>query len=45
MLTLDVGQAAPVFTLPATIVGQVALDSLLGHPVVLFFYPKDNTPG
>jgi peroxiredoxin Q/BCP len=44
-------QSAPDFTLPAvgddTVVknGQVHLQDLHGHPVVLYFYPKDDTPG
>lgn len=44
-------QPAPDFTLPAvgdeTVVknGQVRLHDLQGHPVVLYFYPKDDTPG
>ncbi len=44
-------QAAPDFTLPAVgnddIVknGQVHLADLKGHTVVLYFYPKDDTPG
>ena len=44
-------QAAPDFTLPAVgsddVVknGHVHLQELKGHPVVLYFYPKDDTPG
>jgi peroxiredoxin Q/BCP len=44
-------QPAPDFTLPAigsnTVVenGQVQLSTLRGHTVVLYFYPKDDTPG
>ncbi|GCF08069.1 thioredoxin-dependent thiol peroxidase [Dictyobacter arantiisoli] len=44
-------QPAPDFTLPALgsedIVknGEVHLSDLKGHPVVLYFYPKDDTPG
>src|SRR5579859_5494320 len=44
-------QTAPDFTLPAVgsedVVknGQVHLQELRGHPVVLYFYPKDDTPG
>jgi thioredoxin-dependent peroxiredoxin len=43
--------AAPDFTLPAVgdeefvKDGQVHLEDLRGHPVVLYFYPKDDTPG
>lgn len=39
------GQPAPEFTLPAHDGTQVSLGSLLGSPVVLYFYPKDDTPG
>jgi thioredoxin-dependent peroxiredoxin len=44
-------QPAPDFVLPAigseTIVknGQVQLSALRGHTIVLYFYPKDDTPG
>ncbi|MDG2340451.1 MAG: peroxiredoxin [Paracoccaceae bacterium] len=36
---------APDFTLPQDGGGDVSLAEHLGSPVVLFFYPKDNTPG
>lgn len=39
------GTPAPSFELPANTGETVSLDSLKGSPVVLFFYPKDNTPG
>ena len=37
--------AAPDFTLPATGGQSVSLSALRGRKVVLYFYPKDNTPG
>jgi len=40
-----VGQPAPTFTLPTQDGTPLALDSLRGHWVVLYFYPKDMTPG
>lgn len=40
-----VGAAAPRFDLPATGGRRIALTDLHGHPVVLYFYPKDSTPG
>jgi peroxiredoxin Q/BCP len=40
-----VGQAAPTFTLPAQDGTPVTLDSYRGKWVVLYFYPKDMTPG
>jgi peroxiredoxin Q/BCP len=40
-----VGQAAPTFTLPSQDGSQISLDSFKGKWVVLYFYPKDQTPG
>jgi peroxiredoxin Q/BCP len=40
-----VGCKAPTFTLPNQDEKQVALSDLLGQWVVLYFYPKDDTPG
>ncbi len=39
------GQAAPGFTLPSQDGSQISLDSFKGKWVVLYFYPKDMTPG
>ena len=39
------GDAAPEFTLPSDRGGDVSLESLRGGPVVLYFYPKDDTSG
>ena len=39
------GQPAPDFTAPIESGEPLALSSLRGRPVVLFFYPKDDTPG
>lgn len=39
------GDTAPAFTLPRDGGDAVALSDLKGRPVVLYFYPKDNTPG
>lgn len=41
----QVGETAPDFTLPVTGGGEVTLSDLRGAPVVLFFYPRDDTPG
>ncbi len=42
---IDVGRKAPDFTLPADDGGKVKLSQLRGQVVVLYFYPRDNTPG
>ena len=42
---IEEGQTAPDFTLPADNGGKVKLSELRGKPVVLYFYPKDDTPG
>ena len=40
-----IGEAAPDFTMPATLVGEVSLAKLKGKIFVLYFYPKDDTSG
>lgn len=45
MTELTEGQSAPDFTLPTDAGPDVRLSELGGKRVVLFFYPKDNTPG
>ena len=40
-----IDQPVADFTLPATGGNNVSLSALLGKPVVLYFYPKDSTPG
>ncbi|MDT8322797.1 MAG: thioredoxin-dependent thiol peroxidase [Bacteroidota bacterium] len=42
---LETGKKAPAFTLPAASGGKVSLKDFRGAPVILYFYPKDNTPG
>jgi len=43
---LQQGDPAPGFQLPAWPAGEVSLDQYCGvKNVVLFFYPKDDTPG
>ncbi len=42
---LNDGDAAPLFTLPADDGGPFSLKDLKGRPVVLYFYPKDDTSG
>lgn len=41
----EVGKRAPAFTLPAHPEGKIMLSKLKGKNVVLYFYPRDNTPG
>lgn len=41
----DISDPAPDFTLPVTGGGTISLSALKGSPVVLFFYPRDDTPG
>ena len=41
----DVGKKAPAFTLESTGEDKVSLASLKGETIVLYFYPRDNTPG
>jgi thioredoxin-dependent peroxiredoxin len=38
------GELAPDFTLLSDSGDEVTLSSLRGRPVVLYFYPKDDTP-
>jgi peroxiredoxin Q/BCP len=42
---MDVNQKAPDFTLPDQNGEPVKLSALKGKPIVLFFYPRANTPG
>lgn len=42
---IAVGKKAPAFTLPSSSGANVSLKDLKGKTVVLYFYPKDNTPG
>ena len=44
-MTISSGDAAPAFALPRDGGGDVSLDGLKGRRVVLYFYPKDDTPG
>jgi len=44
-MTVDIGVKAPDFTLPANNGEEVSLSNYRGKKVVLYFYPKDMTPG
>nr|HEX4313538.1 peroxiredoxin [Kofleriaceae bacterium] len=42
---IEVGKKAPAFALESSDGGKVKLSELAGKVVVLYFYPRDNTPG
>ena len=44
-MSIGVGAKAPNFKLPTDGEGELELSSLKGGKVVLYFYPKDSTPG
>ncbi|MDW3204093.1 MAG: thioredoxin-dependent thiol peroxidase [Alphaproteobacteria bacterium] len=44
-MALGEGDTAPDFSLPTDGGGTARLSDLKGKPVVLYFYPKDDTPG
>lgn len=44
-MSIEVGSPAPDFTLTTDNGGSVTLSALKGKKVVLYFYPKDDTPG
>lgn len=43
-MSTAIGRAAPAFTAPSTD-GDLSLTDLKGRIVVMYFYPRDNTPG
>jgi peroxiredoxin Q/BCP len=42
---VEVGTRAPDFSLPSDSGEEIRLSALRGAPVVLYFYPRDDTPG
>ena len=44
-MSLQIGDPAPDFTLPNQDGDLVSLASFRGHRVIIYFYPKDDTPG
>lgn len=44
-MTLQIGDKAPDFKLPSDQNKTISLKDLRGKKVILYFYPKDNTPG
>ncbi len=44
-MSLKVGDIAPNFSLPSSTGKNISLNDLIGKKIVLYFYPKDDTPG
>ena len=44
-MSVNEGDKAPEFSMPTDSGGTISLKDLKGRPVVLYFYPKDSTPG
>jgi thioredoxin-dependent peroxiredoxin len=44
-MSVEAGTPAPDFTLPTDGAGSLTLSALRGKPVILYFYPKDDTSG
>ena len=44
-MAVEAGQPAPEFDLPTAGGGRARLADLKGKPLVLYFYPRDDTPG
>jgi len=42
---LNVGDKAPDFSLPSDSGADLSLKDFSGHPLVLYFFPKADTPG
>ncbi|USG59971.1 thioredoxin-dependent thiol peroxidase [Sneathiella marina] len=42
---MDIGNPAPDFTMSTDTAGEISLRGLAGQKFVLYFYPKDDTPG
>lgn len=45
MSQVEIGKKVPAFSAPATGDSDIKLSQLKGQNLVLYFYPKDNTPG
>jgi peroxiredoxin Q/BCP len=44
-MSVELGDKAPNFNLPTDAGGNISLKDLKGETVILYFYPKDDTPG
>jgi len=42
---LNVGEKAPSFSLPSDSGANVSLNDFKGHTLILYFFPKADTPG
>jgi len=42
---LNVGDAAPDFSLPSDSSGKISLEDFKGSTIILYFFPKADTPG
>lgn len=45
MSQVEVGKPAPDFNAPSTLGDNISLEDYRGKNIVLYFYPKDLTPG
>ena len=45
MMSVEINQTVPSFSLHSTSGEEVSIESFQGKNVVLYFYPKDDTPG
>jgi len=45
IITLKEGDKAPAFSAPTNAAGKISLKDFKGQQIILYFYPKDNTPG
>src|ERR1700741_2087411 len=45
VMPIEEGKTAPLFTLKDAAGKSVSLNSFRGHQVIVYFYPKDDTPG
>ncbi len=45
MKNISIGDKLPDFTLPDENGNQISIDEFSGKPLVIYFYPKDDTPG
>jgi peroxiredoxin Q/BCP len=44
-MAIEEGKTAPAFTLPGSSGEKVSLKDFKGENVIVYFYPKDDTPG